>query len=126
MAGAERKIPRMLVPAANVREAAVVEEVAVFPVSTLAEAVGIGSGALVVEPTPSNVDEFFGRVLSYEVDFSDVRGQEFAKRAPHRSQWRTQRADVVDNFPGYRRLLGILAFCRSKPPSISVVQSLLA
>ncbi|CAN5220886.1 hypothetical protein BH10PLA2_BH10PLA2_16400 [soil metagenome] len=34
-----------------------------------------------VEPTSSNMDEFFGRVLSYEVDFSDVRGQEFAKRA---------------------------------------------
>src|SRR6266702_4637951 len=39
MAAAERKIPRMLVPAANAREAAVVEEVAVYPVSTLAEAV---------------------------------------------------------------------------------------
>ena len=81
MAAAERKVPRMLVPAANAREAAVVEEVAVFPVSTLAEAVGIVSGSLVVEPTPSNMDEFFNRVLSYEVDFSDVRGQEFAKRA---------------------------------------------
>jgi magnesium chelatase family protein len=81
MAAAERKVPRMLVPAANAREAAVVEEVAVYPVSTLAEAVGIVSGALSVEPTPSNMDEFFGRVHSYEVDFSDVRGQEFAKRA---------------------------------------------
>jgi magnesium chelatase family protein len=52
----------------------VVEEVAVYPVSTLAEAVGIVSGSLVVEPTPSNTDEIFGRVLSYQVDFSDVRG----------------------------------------------------
>ncbi|HEV8059115.1 MAG TPA: YifB family Mg chelatase-like AAA ATPase [Gemmataceae bacterium] len=81
MAAAELKVPRMLVPAANAREAAVVEEVAVFPVSTLAEAVGIVSGSLLVEPTASNMDEFFGKVLSYDVDFSDVRGQEFAKRA---------------------------------------------
>ena len=69
MAAAERKVPRMLVPAANVREAAVVEDVAVYPVSTLAEAVGIVSGSLVVEPTPSNMDEFFGRVHSYEPEF---------------------------------------------------------
>src|SRR4029077_16027831 len=74
VAAAERKVRRMLVPAANAREAAVVEEVAVFPISTLAEAVGIVSGSLVVEPTPSNMDEFFNRVLSYDVDFSDVRG----------------------------------------------------
>ena len=81
MAAAERKVPKMLVPAANAREAAVVENVAVYPVSTLAEAVGIVRGSLVVEPTPSNMGEFLGRVLSYDVDFSAVRGQEFATRA---------------------------------------------
>jgi magnesium chelatase family protein len=80
MAAAQRKVPRMLVPAANAREAAVVENVAVYPVSTLAEAVGIVSGSLVVAPTPSNMDDFLGRVHSYDVDFSDVRGQEFAKQ----------------------------------------------
>lgn len=81
MAASERKVPCMLVRAANALEAAGVKDVATFPVSTLAEAVGIVSGALVLEPTPPNMDEFFGRVLFYDVDFSDVRGQKYAKRA---------------------------------------------
>src|SRR5262245_53784425 len=46
LAAAQRGVPKLLVPAANAREAAVVEEVAVFPVGTLAEAVGILSGQL--------------------------------------------------------------------------------
>src|ERR1700676_1277213 len=41
MAAAGQRIPKMLVPAANAREAAVVEKVAVYPVSSLADAVGI-------------------------------------------------------------------------------------
>src|ERR671935_774304 len=39
MAAAERRIPRLLVPAASAREAAVVKAVAVYGVHTLAEAV---------------------------------------------------------------------------------------
>src|SRR5208283_1547454 len=50
MAAAERKIPRLLVPAVNAREAAVVEAVTVYGVGSLAEAVGILSGQLPAEP----------------------------------------------------------------------------
>src|SRR4051794_12996959 len=46
MAAAERGIRKLLVPAANAREAAVVRAVDVFGVHTLAEAVGILSGQL--------------------------------------------------------------------------------
>src|SRR5947209_10188188 len=81
MAAAERGIAKMLVPAANAREAAVVERVAVYGIGTLAEAVGILSGQLLVEPVASGIDELFARLNSYDVDFADVRGQEFAKRA---------------------------------------------
>lgn len=81
MAAVERKIPKLLVPAANAREAAVVKDVAVYAVSSLAEAVGILSGQLPAEPVSAGIDELFARLNSYEVDFSDVRGQEFAKRA---------------------------------------------
>jgi magnesium chelatase family protein len=81
MAAAERGIGKILVPAANAREAAVVEKVAVFGVNTLADAVGILSGQLPVEPMVSNIDELFARLNTYDVDFADVRGQEFAKRA---------------------------------------------
>jgi magnesium chelatase family protein len=81
MAAAARGIPKLLVPAANAREAAVVKEVAVYAVGSLAEAVGILSGQLPAEPVSAGIDELFARLNTYEVDFSDVRGQEFAKRA---------------------------------------------
>ncbi len=81
MAAAERGIRQLLVPAANAREAAVVEAVAVYGVGTLAEAVGILSGQLPAEPVASGIEELFARLNSYDVDFADVRGQEFAKRA---------------------------------------------
>jgi magnesium chelatase family protein len=81
MATAEHGIPKLLVPAANAREAAVVAEVEVFGVNSLAEAVGIISGELAAEPVACHIDELFARLSTYPVDFSDVRGQEFAKRA---------------------------------------------
>jgi magnesium chelatase family protein len=81
MAAAARGVPRLLVPAANAREAAVVRDVAVYAVGSLAEAVGILSGQLPAEPVEAGIEELFARLNTYEVDFSDVRGQEFAKRA---------------------------------------------
>lgn len=81
MAAAERGITKLLVPAVNAREAAVVEQVTVFGVGSLAEAVGILSGQLPAEPVCCNIDELFAKLNTYEVDFGDVRGQEFAKRA---------------------------------------------
>jgi magnesium chelatase family protein len=81
MAAAARGVPRLLVPAANAREAAVVEGVAVHAAGTLAEAVGVLSGALPAEPVTAGVAELFGTLNHYPVDFADVRGQESAKRA---------------------------------------------
>jgi magnesium chelatase family protein len=81
MAAAQRGIRKLLVPAANARESAVVEAVAVYGVRSLAEAVGILSGQLPAEPIVSGIQELFTRLNTYEVDFADVRGQEFAKRA---------------------------------------------
>jgi magnesium chelatase family protein len=81
MSAAARAIPKLLVPAANAREAAVVKAVSVYAVSNLAEAVGILSGQLVVEPVLTGVEELYAQLNTYAEDFSDVRGQEFAKRA---------------------------------------------
>ena len=81
MAAAARGIPKLLVPAANAREAAVVKAVAVYAVNSLAEAVGVLSGQLPAEPVVAGIEELFARLNNYEVDFGDVRGQEFAKRA---------------------------------------------
>src|SRR6516165_5760751 len=46
MAAAARHVPRLVVPGANAREAAVVQDMAVNGVASLAEAVGILSGQL--------------------------------------------------------------------------------
>src|SRR5262249_40410760 len=81
MAAAAQGIPRLLVPAANAREAAVVKDLAVYAVGSLAEAVGGLSGQPPAGPVSAGMDELFARLTPCEVDFSDVRGREFAKRA---------------------------------------------
>jgi magnesium chelatase family protein len=81
MAATARGVSKLLVPAANAREAAVVEDVAVHAAGSLAEAVGILSGELPSEPVNADVAELFATLNHYPVDFGDVRGQEFAKRA---------------------------------------------
>jgi len=81
MAAAKQGVPKMLVPSACAREAAVVKDLAVFGVGSLAEAVGILSGQLDAEPTVAGIEELYATLNTYDVDFADVRGQESAKRA---------------------------------------------
>ena len=71
----------MLVPGDSAAEAAVVEGIEVIPVSSLSQAVAFLTGEIQIEPTPSRLDDLFRELSTYDVDFSDVRGQEVAKRA---------------------------------------------
>jgi magnesium chelatase family protein len=71
----------LLVPTENAQEAAVVEGLDIIPIGSLGEAVGYLSGALQIEPVPSRLSEIFEAFSKYDVDFSDVRGQEMTKRA---------------------------------------------
>lgn len=77
----ERPLKGVVVPAASAMEAAVVEDIEVIPVSSLAEAVQFFAGDLNISPAPPRVSEWFDRYASYDIDFADVRGQEAAKRA---------------------------------------------
>jgi magnesium chelatase family protein len=79
-AAAERR-DGLLLPAANAAEAAVVEGIAVYPISSLTQAVGFLSGALDVDPRCVDLQEVFGRLAHTEEDFVDVKGQDYAKRA---------------------------------------------
>lgn len=84
MAMAAAKLPGVrgiIVPAENASEAAVVEEIEVIPVSSLTQAVGFLTGQIEIEPAPSRLGELFDELAKYDEDFSDVRGQEMAKRA---------------------------------------------
>lgn len=71
----------IVVPAANVREAAVVDGVEVIPVGSLAEAVGFFSGALDIPPAVFSWTDAVNEYGRYTIDFTDVKGQEMAKRA---------------------------------------------
>lgn len=71
----------LLVPTENAEEAAVVEGISVYPIGSLAEAVGFLTGGLELEPVSVDLDEVFKRLSHYEEDYSDVKGQEYAKRA---------------------------------------------
>ncbi len=71
----------LLVPSANAAEAAVVEGIDVYPIGSLAEAVGFLSGALDLEPSAVDLDDVFNRLAHTEDDFVDVKGQDYAKRA---------------------------------------------
>ncbi|MCI0702427.1 MAG: YifB family Mg chelatase-like AAA ATPase, partial [Planctomycetia bacterium] len=73
-------IAKLIVPSANAREAAVVREVEVYGVESLAEAVGIVTGLAPIDPVSPANDEI-EKLNKYTIDFADVKGQEFAKRA---------------------------------------------
>lgn len=71
-----------IVPKQNAREAAVVNELEVYGVSTIKEVIEFIAGKRQLEPTVVNTrEEFYARQLLFDIDFSDVRGQENVKRA---------------------------------------------
>lgn len=71
----------LVVPVDSAAEAAVVEDLEVIAVSSLAETVAFFAGELELDPVPSRVGELFAQFSEYEENYSDVRGQEMAKRA---------------------------------------------
>ena len=71
----------LLVPVENVPEASVVDGIQIIPVGTLTEAVGFLSGELEIEPASFSWDQAVSTFGLYDVDYSDVKGQESAKRA---------------------------------------------
>ncbi len=81
MAAARAGVHGIVVPRENAAEAAVVEQLEVIAVDSLSQAVSFFAGQLEIDPTPSRVSEWFDQFSIYDDDFSDVRGQELAKRA---------------------------------------------
>ena len=71
----------IIVPYDNSREASVVEEISVLPVKTLSQLVNFFRGFTQIKPMKTNITEIFQADNKYEVDFSEVKGQEHVKRA---------------------------------------------
>ena len=75
-------LKRFIVPQANVTEAAVVNNLDVYGVSTLSDAIALLKGESPLEPTRINTRALFAEQNNvYDIDFSDVKGQEVVKRA---------------------------------------------
>jgi magnesium chelatase family protein len=76
-----RERRKVVVPAANAREAAMVEGIEVFGVHDLREAFGLLTGEVPLPPVREDLSRFFAQHQDFDVDFADVRGQQHAKRA---------------------------------------------
>jgi magnesium chelatase family protein len=86
LAARENGIKNLLVPEENAKEAAVVQEVNVFPVRDLREAALLvqdleAGGPTRVPPLKLTAADLNGNHSEYRVCFSEVRGQQTAKRA---------------------------------------------
>jgi magnesium chelatase family protein len=81
----EKIIPNLILPAANAPEAAVVEGVNVYPVSSLLDVLELLNtsvlGVIQRQPFRVSTDTLLGELQHFNIDFKDVRGQHTAKRA---------------------------------------------
>ena len=72
----------LIVPKKNAREAAVVDGLAVYGMTNLGDVNDFFNGSGNFEPVSVDLNEIFNNEANrYDVDFSDVRGQESVKRA---------------------------------------------
>ena len=71
-----------ILPKENSREAAVVNNLDVYGVSNIIEVIDFLNDKIELEKTEVNTrEEFFAHINAFDIDFSDVRGQENVKRA---------------------------------------------
>ena len=78
----KEKFRGLIVPQQNVREAAVVNQLEVYGMDTLADVLKFLNGDTSYQPTVIDTRrEFYEQQDHFELDFSDVRGQQSVKRA---------------------------------------------
>ena len=81
VAARDAGMKEFFVPAGNAAEAAAVEGITVYGVRNMRELIAHLNGEAALTPTPRDVGSFAEAALHSELDFSDVRGQQMAKRA---------------------------------------------
>jgi len=72
---------RIVVPINSVKEASIVDGIDVFGVENLKNVVSFLNNELEMEPFKTDRNELFSQVNKYNLDFSDVKGQENVKRS---------------------------------------------
>lgn len=74
-------LERVFVPAADADEAALIPDLEVFAVTSLAQLVGHLTGLQPMSPHTVDISEAFDQNVAYAADFADIMGQEHVKRA---------------------------------------------
>jgi magnesium chelatase family protein len=77
----QAQVAGMIVPAENAAEAAVINDIPVFGVATLAQAIGFLNGTETLARSACDVQALFRQQAVYREDFMDVKGQQHVKRA---------------------------------------------
>ena len=77
----QQGLKAILVPKENAREAAIVDGIYVYGVTSFREAFDLLAGEGTIRPEKLDREAFFKTRQFYEIDFSDVKGQVEAKRA---------------------------------------------
>ena len=76
------KLKGLIVPMENAREAAVVNNLDIYGMNSLADVVSFFNGADIYELTVVDTrKEFYEQQYTFDLDFADVKGQESVKRA---------------------------------------------
>ena len=77
----EQGLRGVILPKENAEEAAVVKGMDILSVEHLSQVVEFLKGLITLKPTEIDVEKIFSQSSDYPVDFSEVKGQEHAKRA---------------------------------------------
>ncbi|MEO6831544.1 MAG: YifB family Mg chelatase-like AAA ATPase [Chitinophagaceae bacterium] len=76
------KFKGLILPLANAREAALVNNLEVYGMETISDVAAFFNGTSSIQPTIVNTrEEFYEAQTHFELDFNDVKGQENVKRA---------------------------------------------
>jgi len=77
----QKGISKLVVPAENATEGAVVQEVEIYGLRSLPEVLDLVNGTRVFTPVKVSPAEMLSKASQYSVDFRDVKGQQHAKRS---------------------------------------------
>ncbi|MBN1444622.1 MAG: YifB family Mg chelatase-like AAA ATPase [Candidatus Omnitrophica bacterium] len=72
---------KLIIPAENALEASIIKGIEVYPVKNLRDCMAFLTGKKKIEPAVCNVKSLFESKRKYSLDFKDVKGQAYAKRA---------------------------------------------
>lgn len=74
-------IKNLILPEENSLEASLVEGINILPAKHIVQAINHLTHQETINPLSSNIDSYFSKNLSYNIDLDEVKGQESVKRA---------------------------------------------